>query len=154
VLVSDEIMAEIIADCVHVLPSALDIAFRCKGPDKLILVSDTLKYAGLPNGTYIDELGREIVKDDEKAHLPGWTLAGSISPLNRNVRNMIQHVGVTLPEAFRMASLNPATLLGFGSQKGSLDVGKDADLIIIDEQFNVEAAMVNGRWIYGQEVLL
>jgi N-acetylglucosamine-6-phosphate deacetylase len=76
VLVSDEIMAELIADCVHVYPSALEVAVRCKGVDKLILISDNLKYAGLPNGIYIDELGREIVKDDEKAHIPGWTLAG------------------------------------------------------------------------------
>jgi len=147
VLVSDEIMAEIIADCIHVYPPALDIAFRCKGADRLILISDTLKYAGLPNGTYIDEMGRKIVKDDEKAHIPGWTLAGSISPLNRNVRNMIQRVGVSLQDAIKMASLNPAKLLGVADRKGSLEVGKDADLIVIDEDINVEAVMIKGEWI-------
>ena len=140
-------MAEIIADCIHVHPPALDIAFRCKGADRLILISDTLKYAGLPNGTYIDEMGRKIVKDDEKAHIPGWTLAGSISPLNRNVRNMIQRVGVSLQDAIKMASLNPAKLLGVADRKGSLEVGKDADLIVIDENINVEAVMIKGEWI-------
>jgi N-acetylglucosamine-6-phosphate deacetylase len=153
ILVSDDINSELIADFVHVYPSALDIAVRCKGVDKLILVSDNLKYAGLPNGTYIDELGREIVKDDEKAHIPGWTLAGSISPLNRNVRNMVQGVGITLPEAFRMASLNPAQLLGFGDRKGSLEVGKDADLIVIDEDINLYAAMRSGQWMIKEENL-
>lgn len=153
VLVSDEIMCELIADCVHVFPSALEVAVRCKGVNKLILISDTLKYAGLANGTYIDELGRGIVKDDEKAHIPGWTLAGSISPLNRNVRNMIQRVGVSLPEAIRMASLNPAQLLGFGERKGSLEVGKDADLIVIDDDINVCAVMRKGKWMIGKEDL-
>ena len=150
-LVSDDIMAELIADCIHVLPSALDVAVRCKGVDKLILISDTLKYAGLPSGTYVDELGREIVKDDERAHIPGWTLAGSISPLNRNVRNMIQRVGVSLPDAIKMASVNPARLLGFGDRKGSLEAGKDADLIVIDDDINVYAAMRKGKWIIKEE---
>jgi N-acetylglucosamine-6-phosphate deacetylase len=154
VLVSDEIVAELIADCIHVFPPALEVAVRCKGVDKLILISDNLKYAGLPNGIYIDELGREIVKDDEKAHIPGWTLAGSISPLNRNVRKMIQQVGVSLPEAIKMASLNPAQLLGFGEQKGSLALGKDADLIVIDDDINVYAVMRRGEWMIGKENLL
>jgi N-acetylglucosamine-6-phosphate deacetylase len=153
ILVNDEIMAELIADFIHVFPSALEVAVRCKGIDNLILISDTLKYAGLANGIYIDELGREIVKDDEKAHIPGWTLAGSISPLNRNVRNMIQHVGVSLPEAIQMASLNPAQLLGFGERKGSLAVGKDADLIVIDNDINVYAVMRMGEWMIGKEDL-
>jgi N-acetylglucosamine-6-phosphate deacetylase len=151
VLTCDEIMAEIIADCVHVFPSALDMAVRCKGVDKLILVSDTLKYANMPNGTYVDELGREIVKDDERAHIPGWTLAGSISPLNRNVRNMIQRVGVPIHDAVRMASLNSSRLLGFAERKGSLEAGKDADLILIDEDINVYAAMRKGQWIFTEE---
>jgi N-acetylglucosamine-6-phosphate deacetylase len=153
VLVSDEIMAELIADCVHVFPSALEVAVRCKGSDKLILISDNLKYAGLPNGIYIDELGREIVKDGEKAHIPGWTLAGSISPLNWNVRNMIQRVGISLPEAIKMASLNPAKLLGFAERKGSLEVGKDADLIVIDDNINICAVMRKGEWMIGKEDL-
>jgi len=152
-LVSDDVMAELIADCIHVLPSALEVAVRCKGVNKLILVSDNLKYAGLPNGIYVDELGREIVKDDEKAHVPGWTLAGSISPLNRNVRNMIQRVGVSLPDAIKMASLNPAQLLGFGDRKGSLEVGKDADLIVIDDQINLYAVMRKGEWMIKEDDL-
>jgi len=153
VLVSDEIMAEIIADCVHVFPSALDMAYRCKGPDRLILISDNLKYAGLPNGLYVDEMGREIEKTDDRAHHPGWTLAGSISPLNWGVRNMIQRVGVPMSEAIKMASLNPARLLGVADRKGSLEAGKDADLIIIDEDINVEGVMIKGNWMFKEKVI-
>ena len=148
VLSRDELMAEIIGDCVHVHPPAVDIAIRCKGIDRIVLVTDNTRYAGMPSGTYKDDLGRDIVKDDEKAHVPGWTLAGSVSPLNRNVRNMIIRVGRSLPEAIKMASLNPAHLIGVADHKGSLEVGKDADLIVIDEHLEVYATMVNGNWVY------
>lgn len=152
VLSRDELVAEIIGDCVHVHPPAMDIAIRCKGTDRIVLVTDNTRYAGMPNGTYKDDLGRDIVKDDEKAHVPGWTLAGSVSPLNRNVRNMIIRVGRSLPEAIKMASLNPARLIGVADHKGSLEVGKDADLIVIDDHINVYATMVTGKWVYDTEV--
>jgi N-acetylglucosamine-6-phosphate deacetylase len=148
VLSRDELMAEIIGDCVHVHPPAVDIAIRCKGVDRIVLITDNTRYAGMPNGTYQDDLGREIVKDDEKAYVPGWTLAGSVSPLNRNVRNMIARVGQSLPAAIKMASLNPARLIGVADQMGTLEIGKDADLIIIDEDVNVYATMVQGEWVY------
>jgi N-acetylglucosamine-6-phosphate deacetylase len=148
VLARDELCAEIVGDCVHVHPPAVDIAVRCKGTDRIVLVTDNTRFAGLPNGVYKDDLGRDIVKDDEKAHVPGWTLAGSVSPLNRNVRNMITRASCSLPEAVRMASLNPARLIGVADRKGSLEVGKDADLIVIDEHINVYATMVNGDWVH------
>lgn len=148
VLSRDELMAEIIGDCVHVHPAAVDIAIRCKGTDRIVLVTDNTRYAGMPNGTYKDDMDRDIVKDDEKAYVPGWTLAGSVSPLNRNVHNTIARVGRSLPEAIKMASLTPARLIGVADRKGSLEVGKDADLIVIDERINVYAAMVHGNWVY------
>jgi N-acetylglucosamine-6-phosphate deacetylase len=147
VLSRDELTAEIIGDCVHVHPPAVNIAVRCKGTDRIVLITDNTRYAGMPNGIYKDDLGRDIVKDDEKAHVPGWTLAGSVSPLNRNVRNMVTRVGCSLPEAVKMASLNPARLIGVADRKGSLEVGKDADLIVIDEHINVYATMINGNWV-------
>jgi N-acetylglucosamine-6-phosphate deacetylase len=148
VLSKDELMAEIIGDCVHVHPPAIDIAIRCKGTDRIVLVTDNTRYAGMPNGLYKDDMGRDIVKDDEKAYVPGWTLAGSVSPLNHNVHNMIARVGHSLPEAIKIASLTPARLLGVADRKGSLEVGKDADLIVIDDRINVYATMVHGNWVY------
>jgi N-acetylglucosamine-6-phosphate deacetylase len=148
VLSRDELMAEIIGDCVHVHPPAVDIAVRCKGTQRVVVVTDNTEFAGLPNGTYKDATGRDVVKDDEKVHIPGWTLVGSVSPLNRNVRNMVTRVGRSLPEAIEMASLNPARLVGFADRKGSLQVGKDADLIVIDDHINVYATMVGGDWVY------
>jgi N-acetylglucosamine-6-phosphate deacetylase len=132
---------------VHVLPPAVEIAIRCKGVDNIILVTDNTKFAGMPNGEYKDDLGRDVVKDDEKVHIPGWTLVGSVSPLNRNVSNTITRVGRSLPEAFKMAALNPARLLGLENQKGSLEPGKDADLIVVDDQINVHATMIRGKWL-------
>jgi N-acetylglucosamine-6-phosphate deacetylase len=146
-LMRDELTAEIVGDCVHVLPPAVEIAIRCKGVDNIILVTDNTKFAGMPNGEYKDDLGRDVVKDDEKVHIPGWTLVGSVSPLNRNVSNTITRVGRSLPEAFKMAALNPARLLGLENQKGSLEPGKDADLIVVDDQINVHATMIRGKWL-------
>ena len=148
VLSRDELVAEIIGDCVHVHPAAVDIAIRCKGTDRIVLVSDNTRFAGMPNGTYKDATGTEVIKDDKKAYIPGWTLAGSVSPLNRNVRNMVIRVGLSLSEAIKMASLNPARLIGVADRKGSIEVGKDADLIIIDDQVNVYATMARGNWVY------
>jgi N-acetylglucosamine-6-phosphate deacetylase len=148
VLTRDELAAEIIGDCIHVLPPAIDIAIRCKGLDRIVLVTDNTRFAGLPNGTYEDDLGREVVKDDEKVHIPGWALVGSISPLNRNVRNLVVRVGLSLPAAVRTASLSPARLLGIDGRKGSLAVGKDADLVVFDDRLAVRATMVMGRWAY------
>ena len=147
-LTHDELVAEIVGDCVHVLPPALEIAIRCKGVDGLVLVTDNTKFAGMPNGVYEDDQGREVVKDDEKVHIPGWTLVGSVSPLNWNVGNIVHRLGHSWPEAFRMAALNPARLLSLQDRKGSLEPGKDADLIIIDEQINIHRTMIQGDWVY------
>jgi N-acetylglucosamine-6-phosphate deacetylase len=147
-LIHDELIAEIVGDCVHVLPPAIEIAIRCKGIDGLVLVTDNTKFAGMPNGTYTDDQGREVVKDDEKVHIPGWTLVGSVSPLNHNVRNMVHRLGRTLSEAFRMAALNPARLLSLDRDLGSLEPGKDADLIVMDDLINVHRTMIKGEWVH------
>jgi N-acetylglucosamine-6-phosphate deacetylase len=148
VLTCDAINAEIIADCIHVHPPALEIAARCKGPDRLILVSDNMKYAGMPDGIYPGEDGRDIVKQGERAEVPGWTLAGSVSPLNHMAANMVHRVGVPIHTAIKMASLNPARQIGVSEQKGSIEIGKDADLIVIDEDINILATMIAGQWVF------
>jgi N-acetylglucosamine-6-phosphate deacetylase len=143
-LTCDKVMAEIIGDGVHVLPPAIDLAIRAKGIDRIILVTDNTSYAGMPNGSYTDDQGREVIKDDEKAYVPGWSLAGSISPMNRNAGVLLKKVGCSLPQIFRMAALNPARLLGISDRKGSIEAGKDADLIVIDQDILVDAVMIKG----------
>lgn len=148
VLACDDLKAELIGDCIHVHPPAMDIALRCKGVDGIVLITDSSTLAGMPNGTYKDNLGREIIKDDDKAYIPGWTLAGSVTTLSRNVHNVVARVGYPLADALKLATVNPARLIGVADRKGSLEVGKDADLILIDDEVKVYATMVKGRFVY------
>ena len=148
VLTCNDMVAEMIGDGIHVHPPAMDIALRCKGTDGIVLVTDSYTFAGMPNGTYQDPSGREVIKTDVQAQVTGWTLAGSISTLSRNVHNIVSQVGHPLTDALRLATINPARLIGVDDRKGSLAVGKDADLIVIDEQVNVQATMVGGRFVF------
>jgi N-acetylglucosamine-6-phosphate deacetylase len=81
----------------------------------------------------------------------GGTLIGSVDPMNVCVDNLVHSVGRTLAEAVQMASLNPATVIGVDDRKGSLEPGKDADLVVIDEQIKVYLTMVKGREVYRAE---
>lgn len=148
VLTCDKLNAELIADTHHVGPVAMQVLIRCKGPDKVTLVTDTTYMAGMPNGSYSIDGGRTVVKETLKATVVGGTLYGSVSPMNRDVGNIVQIVGRPLTEASEMASLNPAKLIGVAARKGSLEIGKDADLVILDEEFNVHLTMVRGQVVY------
>lgn len=148
VLACDDLKAELIGDCIHVHPPAMDIALRCKGVDGIVLITDSSTLAGMPNGTYEDIHGREIVKDNEKAYIPGWTLAGSVTTLSQNVHNVVARVGYPLADALKLATVNPARLISVADRKGSLEVGKDADIIVIDDELKVYATMVKGRFVY------
>ncbi len=147
VLTCDRIHAELIADGQHVSPPAMQVLLRCKGVDGIHLITDNTTWAGMPNGTYQDG-ERTIVKEDERATVVGGTLAGSVAPINACVRNMVRLAGCSLAQAVQMASLNPARLIGVTDRMGSLEPGKDADLVVIDDQVNVHVTMVHGRVLY------
>ena len=150
ILTCDEINAELIADGQHVSFPVIDILLRCKGVDRVHLVTDNTNWAGMPNGTYRDG-DRTIVKEDRRAYLEGGTLIGSVAPMNICVGNMVHSGGRSLAEAVRMASLNPAVVIGVDDRKGSLEAGKDADLVVIDEGVNVYMTMVKGREVFRAE---
>jgi N-acetylglucosamine-6-phosphate deacetylase len=149
-LTSDEIYAELIADGQHVSPTAMNILMRCKGNERVHLVTDNTIWAGLPNGTYEDG-DREVVKQDQRAYVKGGTLVGSVASMNQCVAHMVQSVNCSLCEAVRMASLNAAVLIGSDNRKGSIELGKDADLVILDKDFKVYLTMVKGRILYRCE---
>lgn len=149
VLTSDQINAELIADCQHVFPVAMQILWRCKGADRIHLVTDNTYWAGLPNGAYEWSEGRTVIKEDQRAYVQGGTLAGSVATMNYDVGNMVRHVGCTLSEAINMASLTPAKVIDVADRKGSLEPGKDADLVVIDEQVNVYLTMVKGQVVFS-----
>ena len=123
---------------------AMDLAVKAKGKDGIILMSDAMMATGLKEGKY--ELGGQAVYvKDGAARLKEGNLAGSTLTLNKSVYNMVNMVGVKLEDAIRMATLNPAKAIGVDNEKGSIEVGKDADLIIFDENINISKAIVKGK---------
>lgn len=147
ILTCDETNAELIADGQHASPVVMEVLLRCKGVDWVHLITDKTIWAGVPNGTYEDG-DRTIVKEDLRAYVVGRTLVGSAAPMNLCVANMVCSVGRSLAEAVKMASLNPAFVIGVDDRKGSLKPGRDADLVLIDEEVNVYMTMVKGQEVY------
>jgi N-acetylglucosamine-6-phosphate deacetylase len=150
VLTCDQINAELIADGQHVSPAAMEVLLRCKGVERVHIVTDNTTWAGMPDGEYEDG-SRTIVKESERAYVVGGTLIGSVAPMNLCVRNLVRAVGCSFAEAVRMATLGPATVIGVGDHKGSLEPGKDADLVIIDQEVEVYTTMVRGQVVYRAE---
>ncbi len=149
VLASDTVTAELIADTVHVHPGAMKVLLRCLGTDRVVLVTDAMAAAGLGDGRY-DLVGSTVQVSDGRATLPDGTLAGSTATLIDGVRNVNQHVGVPLPDAVKMAALNPARAMGFTGRLGSISAGKDASLIAVDDDMGVCWAMVRGKVVYSR----
>lgn len=143
-LIDERVACEMICDGIHIHPAAMELAVKMKGKDGIVLISDAVMAAGLEDGEY--ELGgkRVFVKNGE-VRLPEGNLAGSTLTLNKAVYNMVNMVGIPLHDAVRMASLNPSRVIGLSNNKGSIEIGKDADLIIFDENINVFSVIVRGK---------
>jgi N-acetylglucosamine-6-phosphate deacetylase len=149
VLASDEVTAEVIADGVHVHAAAIRVLLRCLGVERVVLVSDAMPGAGLPDGIY-DLAGNRVTLRDGKATLADGTLAGSAALLSQCVRFVKNEVGLPLNQAVQMSSLNAARAIGLDWRLGSLQAGKDASLAVIDEQVHVYLTMVKGRIVYSR----
>ncbi|RLC85246.1 MAG: N-acetylglucosamine-6-phosphate deacetylase, partial [Chloroflexi bacterium] len=148
VLASDQVTAELIADTIHVHPAAMQVLLRCLGTDRVVLITDAMAAAGLGDGTY-SLVGHHVTVKDGVAREADGTIAGSSVTLDTCVRNMNQKVGASLPDAVKMASLNPARAMGLADRYGQLAVGQDANLIVIDESVNIHLTMVQGRIVHG-----
>lgn len=138
------VCCEMICDGIHLAPPAMDILLRMKGRDKIALISDSISANGLPDGVYENE-GRTITVKNNKVQLPDGTLAGSTLSLNQAVANLVRMCKVPLVDAVYMASLTPARQIGLGERKGSIEPGKDADLVLFDEALNVARAWIGGE---------
>lgn len=148
VLASEHVTAELIADTIHVHPAAMRVLLRCLGTDRVVLITDAMAAAGLGDGTY-SLVGHTVTVKDGVAREVDGTIAGSSVTLDTCVRNMNQKVGASLPDAVKMASLNPARAMGLAERYGRLAVGWDANLIVIDEGVNVHLTMVQGRIVHN-----
>lgn len=142
-LLFDELKIEMIADGIHVVPEMLDLSIRAKGTDGVILITDSMRAKCLKNGSY-DLGGQEVSVADGKALLADGTLAGSILKMKDSLKNMIQFTGISLEEAVKLASENPAKQLKVFDRKGSIASGKDADLVVLDHNHEVAMAFCRG----------
>lgn len=150
VLSCDELRAQLIVDLIHIHPAVVKIVVRAKGPERVILVTDAMRAAGLSDGLY--ELGGQAVTVRQgEARLASGRLAGSTLTLERAVRNVMDAAQVPLAQALQMATIVPAQSLGLATRKGSLEAGKDADLILLDERLEVALTMVRGEVVYRRE---
>lgn len=147
-LVSDELTTEVIADLVHVHPAGIQVAYRCKGPRGVALVSDAVRGSGLPPGVY-DLGGQKTHLDATSSRLEDGTIAGSVTTLERAVANAHRAAGIPLHEAFAMASAVPAATLGL-TDRGAIAPGLKADLALFDDAMTCRATMKNGAWIAGE----
>ena len=139
---NSDVSCELIVDTFHVSPALYDMIFKIKGR-KLCFITDCLPAGGLPYGEYTLG-GAKIVYRDIVCRLEDGTVAGSVLPLNKGVWNVYTNSNIPLNECVNCASLNPATVLGISNKKGSLEVGKDADIIITDQQFKILKTIIGG----------
>ncbi len=137
---------ELIADTFHVHKGLFSLIAKCKG-DKLVLITDCTRAGGMPDGEYSLGGQKTFVKGIQ-CLLEDGTIAGSVLKLNDAVKNVWANTDLPLCEIVAAASLNPANAIGMGDVKGSLERGKDADIIITDEQFNVKKTIMQGEIRY------
>lgn len=147
-----QLRCELIADNIHVHPAAQKILVDAKQPQGVILITDAIRGAGLPDGDYpIDN--RTVTIHQGAVRLPDGTLAGSVLTMERALHNACQATGRPLAEIWIMSSLNAARSAGVSHCKGSLENGKDADLVLLDQEFNVLLTVVEGQIAFqGAEI--
>jgi N-acetylglucosamine-6-phosphate deacetylase len=148
----DELTTEVIADGKHLSPELLRLAYKCKGPDRLALVTDSMRAVDQPDGEYwfgAEGTGERIRKmDSVGVTLDGQALASGVMGMDHCVRIMHRRAGIPLAETIRMASLTPAKILNVDSDIGSLETGKLADLVVLDSDLRVEQVYIGGERVH------
>jgi len=143
-LLHNELKVELIADGIHVHPAVMKLIYNVKGDGGIILITDAIRASGMPDGEYTF-MDQKIYVKEKKAYLENGTLAGSTLTMNQAVKTMVQQVEIPLTSAVRMASLNGAKVLGLEHHKGIIAVGKDADLVVMDKDFEVHMTVYEGE---------
>lgn len=148
----DDMDVEIIADGVHLPKSLLQFVYKFKGPDRTALCTDSMRGAGMPDGESILgslEKGQKVIIEDGVAKLQDRTaFAGSVATTDRLVRTMVEVAEIPLIDAIKMMTLTPARIMKIDSHKGSIEIGKDADLVIFDSNINVSHTIIEGDVVY------
>lgn len=148
-LEAPEVVVELVNDGVHLHPSVVELAFTVAGPGRVALITDAMDAAGMPDGDYL--LGELRVRvDGGVARLPdSGALAGSTLTLDAALRRSVTENRRPITEAVAAVSSTPARMLGLADQTGSLEVGKTADLVVLDDALQIVAVMARGGWVAG-----
>lgn len=141
------VVCELIVDNIHVHPAMQRILLKVKGVNNIILITDAMRASMLGEGQY-DLGGQMVTVEKGEAHLADGVIAGSVLALNKAVWNFMNNTGVDLVSAVQMVTLNPARQLGITDYKGSIQIGKQADMVIFDHDLTIFAAFVRGELLY------
>ncbi len=143
-LTSDSVMCECICDGHHIHPAMVKMLFSAVGKDRFVIISDSLRSAGLEDGEYTMADGRKIIVKDALARLEDGTIAGSSANMFDNVVNTVKF-GFSLEDAIKCASYNPAKAVGIDDKAGIIDTGRAADFLLVDEEYNLKSVYINGE---------
>jgi len=148
-LLKDDIFLEIICDLQHVDPFFIKLALRLKGTQRIAVVTDSISAAGLPEGVYDYHDGRRFEIKDGGVHECGSGIRfGSCVTQVEEFANLVERLGLSYQDAALMCALTPAEILGVNSRKGSLEIGKDADMVVLDrDSFELRAVYVKGKQV-------
>jgi len=150
----DDMTVEIIADGVHLPEPLLKLVCKIKGPERTALITDAIRATGTTaKETILGDLenGMKAIVEDDVAKLPDRTsFAGSVATADRLVRTMIKLADLPLSEAVQMITATPAAIIGVGDKKGSLAHGKDADVVIFDDNITIQTTIIKGKVVYNR----
>lgn len=145
----DDMTVEIIGDGKHLPKSLLQLIYKIKGSDKICLVTDSMRAAGMPEGEYLLgslQNGQKVIVEDGVAWLPTKdAFAGSVATANKLVKTMVEIAEVPLLEAVKMITSTPAKVINVFDRKGSITPGKEADIVVFDKDINIKLVIVRGE---------
>lgn len=148
----DDMTVEMIADGCHLPPSLMQLIYKIKGPSRIALITDSLRGAGMPEGESISgslKNGQKVIIEDGVAKLLDRSaFAGSVATTDRLVRTVVKQAAIPLLDAVRMMTITPAEIMGIAKEKGSLAIGKDADILIFDEDIQIKMTIIRGKPVY------
>jgi N-acetylglucosamine-6-phosphate deacetylase len=151
----EEMTAEVIADGRHIPPELLRMVYRLKGADRICLITDSICCTGLNVKTAVSggkKSGQTVIIEDGVAKMPDrQAFAGSIATADRLLKTAWRDAGIPLVDAVKMLTLTPARIFGLDGKKGSIDIGKDADLVVFDGEARVQSVLVNGAFVHRQK---
>jgi len=151
-LLRNELKIELIADTLHVHPAVMELLLKLKGASGIVLVSDSIRAGGMHEGEY-EFADQKVFMKAKRAFLEDGTLAGSTLTLNVAIKNMIETANAKVTEALRMASLNGAKVINLDHKKGILASGKDADIVVLNENYDVEMTILLGEIAYQKTIV-